>query len=568
MSITSNMESDTIIADFRFSSVEGSITEIIDSPNLGAGVSTSTSSSTSPNTSTSNSNTPAPISKPKRSRNGCSSCKRLRIKCDETKPQCEYCSHTNRECIYPTKENVKRKKQRQMIRNATGVSIDSLEDLLRRAEKYHFVEKDRREFFKFQNQLVLSQATSQLGISRFELRLLNFFNNYCVYLFSFGVNRQVHNVWANHVPKLFLESELVRNSVYAFATINLFPLCELEQLRISDKLFEDDLNSFQDMSIHDQVKSADHNFGNFAYKEHSLTSTDGNNLFIRAANYFTNSIAGKNSLLSDESTEYYGPYVLDPKRSKELLISSILIFSFLGVHPHKLIPLVSFNDQESDFLSICKGIRLTIISVSPTIRESEFNGLFHFENKSKAPPLKESMYPVIVALRNDLETEFQQRELDSRSAAAHEVYEECIGILHDCFYRAILMDYPIPIFRWILLLPIEFHDYVYEKDYFALYLLYVFSSLSTIMHFQLFEDKNMWIDYIKWFKTYNENLEREGQTELMSLFTSTFNSSISPWRYSLGASFYQLVTVKKFAFVNTPYTHLADFDPDFLAEAL
>jgi hypothetical protein len=40
--------------------------------------------------------------RPKRklSRFGCASCKKLRIKCDESKPTCEYCAATNRTCIY------------------------------------------------------------------------------------------------------------------------------------------------------------------------------------------------------------------------------------------------------------------------------------------------------------------------------------------------------------------------------------------------------------------------------------------------------------------------------------
>lgn len=36
-----------------------------------------------------------------KSRQGCLSCKKLRIKCDEAKPKCEYCQSTNRVCEYP-----------------------------------------------------------------------------------------------------------------------------------------------------------------------------------------------------------------------------------------------------------------------------------------------------------------------------------------------------------------------------------------------------------------------------------------------------------------------------------
>jgi hypothetical protein len=38
----------------------------------------------------------------KKSRNGCIHCKRLRVKCDETKPQCDYCVRNGRKCEYTT----------------------------------------------------------------------------------------------------------------------------------------------------------------------------------------------------------------------------------------------------------------------------------------------------------------------------------------------------------------------------------------------------------------------------------------------------------------------------------
>lgn len=48
--------------------------------------------------------------KRKYSRNGCTECKRRRIKCDETKPTCWQCARLNRECIYVL--NLKNKKRK------------------------------------------------------------------------------------------------------------------------------------------------------------------------------------------------------------------------------------------------------------------------------------------------------------------------------------------------------------------------------------------------------------------------------------------------------------------------
>ncbi|CCF58279.1 hypothetical protein KAFR_0E01250 [Kazachstania africana CBS 2517] len=52
------------------------------------------------------------IVKRKYSRNGCTECKRRRMKCDETKPSCWQCARLNRECVYVLNpKNKKRKTQ-------------------------------------------------------------------------------------------------------------------------------------------------------------------------------------------------------------------------------------------------------------------------------------------------------------------------------------------------------------------------------------------------------------------------------------------------------------------------
>lgn len=52
-------------------------------------------------------NKPAPKTNIKRSKNGCMSCKKMKIKCDEVKPACEYCRHTKRNCVYSQNSNWK-----------------------------------------------------------------------------------------------------------------------------------------------------------------------------------------------------------------------------------------------------------------------------------------------------------------------------------------------------------------------------------------------------------------------------------------------------------------------------
>lgn len=67
------------------------------------------------------------IVKRKYSRNGCSECKRRRMKCDESKPQCWQCARLNRECVYISNPKNKRKKPT----NSKKVSKETNEDMIR-----------------------------------------------------------------------------------------------------------------------------------------------------------------------------------------------------------------------------------------------------------------------------------------------------------------------------------------------------------------------------------------------------------------------------------------------------
>ncbi|AQZ09494.1 LYS14 (YDR034C) [Zygosaccharomyces parabailii] len=63
------------------------------------------------------------VVKRKYSRNGCTECKRRRMKCDETKPTCWQCARLNRECIYIL--NAKNKKRKPKDPNSKKVKRTS-----------------------------------------------------------------------------------------------------------------------------------------------------------------------------------------------------------------------------------------------------------------------------------------------------------------------------------------------------------------------------------------------------------------------------------------------------------
>ena len=81
---------------------------------------------------------------------------------------------------------------------------------------------------------LVNSTSTMMNLSRFELRLLHFFDQFCVPLFSFGVNMTAEHMWRNCVPPLFAKSPLVRKAMFLFASMNMWPLCDVSTLFLAD----------------------------------------------------------------------------------------------------------------------------------------------------------------------------------------------------------------------------------------------------------------------------------------------------------------------------------------------
>ncbi|KAK6462075.1 hypothetical protein DFJ63DRAFT_313224 [Scheffersomyces coipomensis] len=469
-----------------------------------------------------NANTP-------RTRGGCLSCKKLRIKCDRSKPKCEYCSHTRRNCIYPIPDFID-SQYTQILEHEpqeSKLTYTKSTDLTRvrvnnRVQSYQS---------DFHDQYILNKATSQLGISKFELRLLDFFNNYCIYGFSYEPNDRIHLIWKNIIPPLMTQSELIRNSIYAYACLNLFPLCD-DLIRART---DDDSESELKFGATNGTISFPNN------KKQNLL-VDSGDLLIRTANYFTNTISGKQRLVDKfQNTKNEDDY---SELASEFMISSIMIFSFLATHHHKLMPLVSFDKSESDLISVCLGIRNVISTFGLIIQYSVFNRIFIFELELKIPSVKESDIPIIIRLRQDLESEYESKDLSTSISNEYNNLYQILETLQISIFKSIAYSYPVPLYRWILLLTNEYLELVYDKCPFALRLLYVFSSLSTLSKLQVYDDSNIWIDYMNWYRMFNYE-------------------HYDGWRFRMDESLYDIVFNRRFKFVKD-FSNLQTFDPEVL----
>ena len=119
------------------------------------------------------------------------------------------------------------------------------------------------------------------------------------------------------------------------------------------------------------------------------------NIFENTTKYFMDTISKtKHMIGSIEDASNIASFD-DPKSAKELLVSSILVFSYLGVHPHRLLPLIDFTQERGDLIQISKGIRYTIMSCAPTILKSDMSPLlfFHGIEKCKHQHLRNANIP-------------------------------------------------------------------------------------------------------------------------------------------------------------------------------
>ncbi|ODV78611.1 uncharacterized protein CANTADRAFT_6967 [Suhomyces tanzawaensis NRRL Y-17324] len=469
----------------------------------------------------------------KRSRKGCASCKRLKIKCNEDRPRCEYCLHTNRECIYPDEETA------VSIISESSRQARRLRDVSLFAHRAQKGLENPDSYFTF-DQLVatftLASPTSHLGISRYELRLVNFFDSFCVPLFSFGVNKDVHNVWKNMVPSLFLRSSLVRNSVYSFAALNLFPLFGLTS--VQEAIPYQLAATRSSNSISDLIDTS------LSFYENQQNFCDTTNAYFNSAIQKTNILIELE--LKTSSLEQLPP---SPELAAEMTISSILLFSYVCLHPFKVVPLLAWNTDEPDIISITKGIRSTLQICTPIIAQTNYKGLTTLQDdKLVIPPLETCVYPIIASLRDQL-TELTQGYdvFDSKILRALEVLKETVRLLHECVCKCIHWNYPVPLFRWLILLLSDFRDLLYERNFYALRILFIFACYSIVTRFEVDDKSNVWIDYIYWYKNYNTKLFGQNQ-----------------WRYTLDEAFFWLSDSRICVFPHPDFTKMGLLDPEVM----
>ncbi|RCK57321.1 hypothetical protein Cantr_06856 [Candida viswanathii] len=404
-------------------------------------------------------------------------CRQLRIKCDEGKPICEYCSHTARECTYPEVKPLKRELAR----------LKRLEKLARlnqldAAPAFEFsVDYNGTKGDELTRELVLTQSTSMLGITKFELRLVRFFDQECIKLFSYGVDETVDKCMKEKVPYLFLQSDLVRKSIFCISAMVFSSVI--------------DLNMVQSVDMSEDKRSLE-NFYN-------INPKDPNSLYTKNIEYFLDAISCTRRLIEAKENSPIGANLKDPAVAKQFTTASILIFCYLGITPHKLVPVIDFTKKTPDIIQIAKGMRAAMYTCIPIVMESDLSPLLGHQPlvTPLTPTLKLCTYPVIVDLMSGLEEFYDSCEVSLEASEEIALLHEAIHLLIASIHTCVCLKLPLPIYRFLFLLSDGFRDLLYQRHRYALRVLFVYSALCSITRCHFDTLSNVWRDFMMLYST-------------------------------------------------------------------
>ncbi|RCK66868.1 hypothetical protein Cantr_03015 [Candida viswanathii] len=424
----------------------------------------------------------------------CLSCRQLKIGCDRGRP-CEYCVHTNRECVYehdlpvevdpqPEQEDGEVVATSRSIAapSVSNVQHETVGDLIPTPTTYTGPQeeedyvKDSTHIEEIPKPRTLTNATSILQISRFELYLTDFFKERGQYIFNFN-NRAFMRVWFIELPLTFARSALVKQSYYAFSSLMLYHCLKPQVVK--------------DIATATGISSSLLATNNF------ISPSQRQQLKIMSMQYFDGAVVEMRKLL-DNSRLVDGSYPLQV--ANQLFFGLIFQFTILA-YDHLQVPLLSFDKMELDYITLCESYKIVISKCIKPILNSPLRELFLYRMvKSTVPPENQVISPIIVSLRDDLE-ELRTMYLENPGfMRQHEVYKGAIGEMRQGIFSTAMCKYPFPFMLCCLDFSSDLRRLMYEGQYFALRLLFVYASLCIFCKFYMERDANLWTDYIIWYK--------------------------------------------------------------------
>ncbi|KAM9895813.1 hypothetical protein OXX79_007850 [Metschnikowia pulcherrima] len=456
------------------------------------------------------------------SRKGCFSCKKLKIKCDEVRPSCEYCSHTGRQCVYPSqsvdskivslsdrdkkapekavsKNMFTRKELPNVLFADPNTSLASTPDSYEASINGHDFDADldklRESLHEEAASHVLSprpynSASTQLHMTRFELRLLRFFHDQCIPYVTFSANKKADHIWRNVFPRYFASSDLVRQSTYAMACLNLWPVTNLRTILASDN---------SECTFHMSPLKTSNRKDPFSHVFDDLSVFDNNreSIFSLTTSYFVSTLQASQTYVGEA---HHKSLTYDDLAT--LYFSGFLIFAYVGVHPHCVLPLIDHDSEyPSDFIGFFARMRKVFLTSAPGLREQIIDTLVEYSFLT--PTAASEKIGFVEVLRGQLQafhfanTVFS--EIGAKICAENDTLQRTLFLL-ECSYLAALREgHPTPLFKFLVLLDEDFIDLARARNFFALRILFAFSCICLYCQFYLSFDENVWMQFINGF---------------------------------------------------------------------
>lgn len=386
-----------------------------------------------------------------------------------------------------------------------------------------------------------------MQITRFELRLLSFFHN--IYLKQHSNDDPAQQrVWTIEVPILWQHSDLVRQSIFLLSAMILWNFCDLDELYRADTDLlpwsgksdfspRDASTSSSALSLLSVVQD---------FRRPSLEcGIDGEDvghlrwvLFTKLNLYFNKCLCRTQAIM--QAIEDPEVTVASTFEAAEIVILAILLFLFLALEPHSLVPLLSFESDTTDLLSLIKGMKVSMGKAFPLLYTSGFSGLFSLSEHLHPPTLGEDDRYVMVEILRKRLREYAVLTNVCKEGLRH--LSEAVNLLEIVFYRTIESHKPLPIFRYVFLIDCWVCDEIkLSKDIYCLKIVYVYACLCFMCKLRFRTDSNIFIEYMRWYQRHN---------------LSTYNR----WKYEEDEALFELITEWDFE-VDDDFGFLKSFDP-------
>lgn len=394
----------------------------------------------------------------KKSRNGCLSCKRLKIKCSEERPACEYCIHTGRQCRY----RVRLDTENQIAAcEPQGITIPS--DFIMQSIYNRSVQ-------------ALNSMSNQLNVSRFELQLLKFFLDFGGTFFSVNAQHESFNFWIDTAPHLWCSSDLVKYTLYTLSSARL--LANYSQRNNREALIE---NGNQDSLVNRSVL----NEAVSRYSKKALELLDLYYLIIDDPNIST---ANSEDMLG----QLYA--------ARRLYTASRILLPGPGYDRSRRVEdfgLIELMTSTNEFLRNTRkytpymklSSRYATVFDPQVIPEDDYNKYFKDLNLNYIKHLENYVSERISAS-------------DDRQIT----YLNAISKLENSCHQALYFSYPIALFKTIIIMSHD-ADYIQllkEEDHTAMKIMFYVCCLNSVFPYNQYERSGIHEEFFYFYKDYSK----------------------------------------------------------------